>query len=823
MAGFTPDYLFPTVILPGQTHRFAFGGSLSQYQIANLFQPTINNSSQNCFELLNGNSSGFRFRQVTMSSNIAGSLIIENFINGSIPGSPLLTFNENGPLVLSPSGTNAVQLKNNSAVTPLQFFNSSGTFYAALLAGNVTSNVSWTLPLNDSVGTQALVSNGAGILSFATFGVGNVTNVSGTLNRISVANGTTTPVIDIDAAYIGQSSITTLGTITIGKWNASIIDLTEGGTNANLTPSAGGIVYSTASALAILGTANNGVLVTDGSGNPSISSILPTVVQTNITSLGTITTGIWNGTPIPTRYGGTGTTAFNDNGVICGGIISTGTLQSTTPGAVGQLLTSNGLSAIPSFQTYAGSTSITTLGTITTGVWHASIIDLPYGGTNAALTASAGGIVYSTASALAIAPGTISINKVLLSTILGAPVWSSLSYPTSAIAGQLIFASSPISLDALATANNGILVTSPTGTPSILGGTGTANQIILSGSSATPTWSTAIYPATTTINQLLYSSAANTITGLATANSSTLMTNGSGVPAWQTTSSNFVTSLTGTSLQITVSASTGAVTLSLPSDVVITSSVTGGNIMLIGNNIRSHNADGNINLIPNGAGITSFTSNVGFGTSTPNSAIQTSNTITNRVITLYEQNNNVHEFYGFGINAGVLRYQVFAGASHVWYVSASSTTSTELMRCNVTGLGVGSISPSYTGDFNGTLRAKKLIGNANAPTATLGITGIVGTGATSSVVGSELGGTFTLNTGTGLLTTGTVATFTLSSAMPSSTFSVVFTAANSNAAGQMANLSFVATSSSNFRISNTGLLGLAASTSYIWNFQIVGY
>lgn len=51
-------------------------------------------------------------------------------------------------------------------------------------------------------------------------------------------------------------------------------------------------------------------------------------------------------------------------------------------------------------------------------------------------------------------------------------------------------------------------------------GVGTANA-----------FSTATYPATTTINQVLYSNAANTVTGLATANSAVLATNGSGVPS----------------------------------------------------------------------------------------------------------------------------------------------------------------------------------------------------------------------------------------------------------------------------------------------------
>lgn len=46
---------------------------------------------------------------------------------------------------------------------------------------------------------------------------------SGTSNRISVTNGSTNPVIDISGTYVGQSSITTLGTITTGVWNAGTI------------------------------------------------------------------------------------------------------------------------------------------------------------------------------------------------------------------------------------------------------------------------------------------------------------------------------------------------------------------------------------------------------------------------------------------------------------------------------------------------------------------------------------------------------------------------------------------------------------------------
>lgn len=56
--------------------------------------------------------------------------------------------------------------------------------------------------------------------------IGNTIDVVGTANRITVNADS----IDIAATYVGQSSITTLGTITTGTWNATTIATTRGGT-----------------------------------------------------------------------------------------------------------------------------------------------------------------------------------------------------------------------------------------------------------------------------------------------------------------------------------------------------------------------------------------------------------------------------------------------------------------------------------------------------------------------------------------------------------------------------------------------------------------
>jgi hypothetical protein len=74
--------------------------------------------------------------------------------------------------------------------------------------------------------------------------VGTVLSVSGTLNRVTATVGAN-PVIDISASYVGQSSITTLGTITTGVWNGTAIDATHGGTNQT-TYATGDTLYASA-------------------------------------------------------------------------------------------------------------------------------------------------------------------------------------------------------------------------------------------------------------------------------------------------------------------------------------------------------------------------------------------------------------------------------------------------------------------------------------------------------------------------------------------------------------------------------------------------
>lgn len=76
--------------------------------------------------------------------------------------------------------------------------------------------------------------------------------------------------------------------------------------------------------------------------------------STTITTLGTITTGTWNGTAVDVAHGGTGNTTFTAYSVICAGTTATGIFQNVSGvGSSTQVLTSNGAAALPTWQTPA--------------------------------------------------------------------------------------------------------------------------------------------------------------------------------------------------------------------------------------------------------------------------------------------------------------------------------------------------------------------------------------------------------------------------------------------------------------------------------------
>jgi len=172
---------------------------------------------------------------------------------------------------------------------------------------------------------------------------------------VFVSNGTTYA----DTGWVQINAVTTLGTDPI-EWqqfsgagtflagqglelvgttfNVLIGDALEfTGTNAiDLASTVAGAGLSlTAGVLAV---ETDGTTITVVDDEVQIASTY--VGQTSITTLGTITTGTWNGTTIGVAYGGTGLSSYNYGDLLVGDV--TGSLSTLTVGATGKVLQSNG-------------------------------------------------------------------------------------------------------------------------------------------------------------------------------------------------------------------------------------------------------------------------------------------------------------------------------------------------------------------------------------------------------------------------------------------------------------------------------------------------
>ncbi|MCD4832295.1 MAG: hypothetical protein K8R31_00745, partial [Bacteroidales bacterium] len=64
-------------------------------------------------------------------------------------------------------------------------------------------------------------------------GTSGVNSITGTADRITIGGTSADPTIDIANTYVGQNTITTLGTITTGIWNGTTIAIANGGTNSS--------------------------------------------------------------------------------------------------------------------------------------------------------------------------------------------------------------------------------------------------------------------------------------------------------------------------------------------------------------------------------------------------------------------------------------------------------------------------------------------------------------------------------------------------------------------------------------------------------------
>jgi hypothetical protein len=231
---------------------------------------------------------------------------------------------------------------------------------------------------------------------------GNTLNVGGTADRITVGADS----VDIASTYAGQSTIVTLGTVTTGTWSATTIAANRGGTGISSYTAGNYINAASASTLqqrtpaqvlSDIGAVAANAAITGGTATKitydakGLVTAGTTLIASDIPSLDAdkITTGTFDIARIPTitvAKGGTGLTSVTTNSYLKGN--GTGNLVQRTYAEVKTDLSLNNVENV-ALSTWAGSTSITTLGTIATGTWSGTTIAIARGGTGATTEAGA--------------------------------------------------------------------------------------------------------------------------------------------------------------------------------------------------------------------------------------------------------------------------------------------------------------------------------------------------------------------------------------------------------------------------------------------------
>ena len=176
----------------------------------------------------------------TASVNLAADLQTGDVIDGVTlaAGDRVLVKNqvtgsENGIYVAVASGTALRSSDANGTVDTGELKPGTFTFVEE---GTVNSDKGFVVSTNgtitvDSTAIAWTQFSGAGSFD-AGDGLsqsGNTINVNVTSNRTAI----TADAIDISANYVGQTSITTLGTITTGVWDGTDVAVTAGGTNSS--------------------------------------------------------------------------------------------------------------------------------------------------------------------------------------------------------------------------------------------------------------------------------------------------------------------------------------------------------------------------------------------------------------------------------------------------------------------------------------------------------------------------------------------------------------------------------------------------------------
>lgn len=225
-------------------------------------------------------------------------------------GTALTYINANGSIYLAPTGTSA---GNTNQLRFLELAANGVNSVGFKAADNITADVTWTLPSGDGSTGQALVTNGSGLLSWATAGggggTGTVTSISGT----GSVNGLT-----LTGTVTNSGSLTlggTLSNISLITAVSGILPIANGGTNLSsvgsanqilgvsptgsvleyktLTPGSGISISNTVGSITInsSGLTANGLTIGNGLTGGSFNGSSATTINVNSSGYSNTTTG----------------------------------------------------------------------------------------------------------------------------------------------------------------------------------------------------------------------------------------------------------------------------------------------------------------------------------------------------------------------------------------------------------------------------------------------------------------------------------------------------------------------------------------------------
>lgn len=384
--------------------------------------------------------------------------------------------------------------------------------------------------------TQITGGTSLGILYNNATLLGNTNSVNGALlntGTTGIPSLTKTPVIGVPGTTTG-----TLGFGGITSGTATITPQATAGSPTLTLPNASGTFAVNASAPLVL-SATTGALTcptcSTSSGGGAVTGVAPVAVSAagavSITGVdGAVLTGSG---PSFSQTPTLGTAGASAGSLAFANATSGSVTVQTVAGALG--------SRTISLPAASGTVAVSATAPITLSaagdIGITSPLPLTNGGSAAALTASNGGLVYSTGAALAILSGTATANQIPLSGSSTTPAWSTATYPATAAAGTVL---------AAASAN----VVAATTAPTLGANGGTGGSVAFNGStSGSATVRVAAIAGTATNFQL---PASNGVGG------QVLQTDGSGNTSWASAAAGG----TVTSVQLTAGTGIGVATTS---------------------------------------------------------------------------------------------------------------------------------------------------------------------------------------------------------------------------------------------------------------------